>query len=198
MYLPTSQFRARLAPWNWFKPSSKIFYWPFQCGTSFVDHLCYLCLVIVMLSRLFIATLWSPAGKMLTSWLLFAMFNCTFVTFPCGILGQVCYLVVLIPDLCPLLLWLCTCIYTVNPLCPNGFVFLLVLSLAFNLYMNITQYLKSKGDTSLINYILSKSLGKQDTFCAQWKQLRPAAIAMSIMSSRAVWYYLSFAFYSNL
>ena len=37
--------------------------------TSFVDHLCYLCLVFVMLSRLFITALWSPAGKGLTSWL---------------------------------------------------------------------------------------------------------------------------------
>ena len=33
----TSEFRGRLAPWNRFKPSSKIFYWPFQSGTSFVD-----------------------------------------------------------------------------------------------------------------------------------------------------------------
>ena len=41
-----------------------------------MDHLCYLCLVFVMLSRLFIAALWSPAGKGLTSWLLFVMFNC--------------------------------------------------------------------------------------------------------------------------
>ena len=54
-----------------------------------MDHLCYLCLLIVMLSRLFIAALWSPAGKGLTSWLLFVMSNCDFVTFPCGILGQV-------------------------------------------------------------------------------------------------------------
>ena len=45
-----------------------------QGGTSFVDQLCYLCLVIVMLLRLFIAALWSPAGKGLTSWLLFVMF----------------------------------------------------------------------------------------------------------------------------
>ena len=28
-----------------------------------MDHLCYLCLVFVMLSHLFIAALWSPAGK---------------------------------------------------------------------------------------------------------------------------------------
>ena len=65
-----------------------------------MDHLCYLCLVFVMLSRLFIAAVWSPAGKGLTSWLLFVMFNCVFVTFPCGILGQVWYLLVLFSDLC--------------------------------------------------------------------------------------------------
>ena len=47
----------------------------FQGGTSFVDHLCYLCLVYVMHLRLFIVALWSPAGKGLTSWLLFVMFN---------------------------------------------------------------------------------------------------------------------------
>ena len=67
-----------------------------------MDHLCYLCLVFVMLSRLCIAALWSPAGKKLTSWLLFVMFNCVFVTFPCGILRQVWYLIVSIPDLCRL------------------------------------------------------------------------------------------------
>ena len=53
-----------------------------------------------MLSRLFIAALRSPAGKGLTAWLLFVMFNYVFVTFPCGILGQVWYLIVSIPDLC--------------------------------------------------------------------------------------------------
>ena len=37
-------------------------------------HLCYLCLVFVMLLRLFIAALWSPEGNGLTSWLLFVMF----------------------------------------------------------------------------------------------------------------------------
>ena len=59
-------------------------------------------LVFVKLFHLFIAALWSPAGKELTSWLLFVMSNCDFVTFPCGILGLVWYLVVLIPDLCHL------------------------------------------------------------------------------------------------
>ena len=39
-----------------------------------MDHLCYLCLVFVMLSCLLIAALWSPEGKGLASWLLFVMF----------------------------------------------------------------------------------------------------------------------------
>ena len=51
-----------------------------------MDDLCCLCLVFVIFLRLFIAALWSPAGKALTFWLLFVMFNCVFVTFPCGIL----------------------------------------------------------------------------------------------------------------
>ena len=42
------------------------------------------------------------SGKGLTSWLLFVMSNCDFVTFPCGFLGQVWYLIVFIPDLCRL------------------------------------------------------------------------------------------------
>ena len=36
-----SELRVRLAPLNWFKPSSKIFSWPFKGGTSFVDLLCF-------------------------------------------------------------------------------------------------------------------------------------------------------------
>ena len=55
-----------------------------------------------MLSCLYIATLWSPAGKGLTSWLLFLVSNCYFVTLPCRILGQMLYLIVMIPDLCRL------------------------------------------------------------------------------------------------
>ena len=56
--------------------------------------------VFVKLFCRFIAALWSPAGKGLTSWFLFVMFNCVFVTFPCVILGQVWYVTVSIPDLC--------------------------------------------------------------------------------------------------
>ena len=67
-----------------------------------MDHLCYLCHVFVMLLRLFIAAFRSPAGKGLASWLLLVMFNFVFVTFPCDGLGQVWYLIVLIPDLCRL------------------------------------------------------------------------------------------------
>ena len=63
-----------------------------------MDRLCCLYLVFVVLSRLFVAAL-SAAGRGLTSWLLFVMFNCVFVTFPCDILGQVWYLIVSIPDL---------------------------------------------------------------------------------------------------
>ena len=59
-----------------------------------MDNLCYLCFVFVIFSRLFIAVAWSPAGKRLTSWLLFVMFNCVSVTFPCGILSQVWFLIV--------------------------------------------------------------------------------------------------------
>ena len=50
--------------------------------------------------RLFIAALWPPAGKGLASWLLLVMFIVFFITFPCGILGQVWYLIDSFPDLC--------------------------------------------------------------------------------------------------
>ena len=43
-----------------------------------MDPFCYLCFmfVFVMLSCLFLAALWSPAGKGLTSWVLFVVFSC--------------------------------------------------------------------------------------------------------------------------
>ena len=80
----TFELRVRFEPLNRFKPSSKIFYWPFQGGTSFVDLICF-CSVLCLLclcARLFICALWSPAWKGLTSWLSFVVSNCEFVAFP--------------------------------------------------------------------------------------------------------------------
>ena len=48
-----------------------------------MDHLCYFRLVLLCFRvRLFMNTLWSPAGKGLTSWLSFVMSNCEVITFP--------------------------------------------------------------------------------------------------------------------
>ena len=70
-------------PLNRFKSSSKIFLLTVQGGASFVDHLCYFCLVLLCFhARLFVDALWSPAGKGLTSWLSVVMSNCDVVTFP--------------------------------------------------------------------------------------------------------------------
>ena len=59
-----------------------------------MDHLC---LVFLMLSRLFIAV-WERANLLA----LVSDVYCTFVTFPCGILDQVWYLIVSFPGLCHL------------------------------------------------------------------------------------------------
>ena len=64
---------------------------PRHADVSFQDYLCYLYLVFVMLSCLVI-TFWESAD------LLSQVCDHVFVTFPCGILGQVLYLIVLIPD----------------------------------------------------------------------------------------------------
>ena len=62
----------------------------------------FLCFVFLMLPRLFIAALWSPAGKGLSSWLLLVMLIVFFFTVPYGILGQVWHLIVSFPDICHL------------------------------------------------------------------------------------------------
>ena len=64
-----------------------------QDGSPFVDLLCVFCLVFVMPLRASVY-LWSPAGKGLTSWLSFVVYNCEFVTFP-----LVSWVIVSIPDL---------------------------------------------------------------------------------------------------
>ena len=43
----------------------------------------FFCLVFAMVLSAFVyMSLWSPAGKRLTSWLSFVVSNCEFVTFP--------------------------------------------------------------------------------------------------------------------
>ena len=97
----TSELRVRLAPLNRFKPSSKIFYWPFQGGTSFVDLLCF-CSVLCLLCFVRVC-LYVLCGHLLgKSWPLGSRLWCLLWVchFPIGILGQVWYLIVSIPDLC--------------------------------------------------------------------------------------------------
>ena len=60
----------------------------------FCSVLCLLCLCACLL----ICALWSPAGKGLTSWLSFVV-SAVSLSLPIGILGQVWYLIVSIPDL---------------------------------------------------------------------------------------------------
>ena len=90
---------------NRFKPSSKIFYWPFPrryffCG-SFMGGVSVLQL-LCLCARLFICVLWSsPVGKGLTYWLSNVVSYCVY-HFPFGILYQVWYLIVSIPDRCTL------------------------------------------------------------------------------------------------
>ena len=47
-----------------------------------------------------LAALWTPEEKGLNPWSLVCDLYCDFVTFPFGILGQVWYLIVSIPDPC--------------------------------------------------------------------------------------------------
>ena len=80
----TSELRVRLAPLNRFKPSGKIFYWPFQGGTFFVDLLCF-CSVLCLLclcARLFICALWFTCWERADLLALVWGVCCEFVTFP--------------------------------------------------------------------------------------------------------------------
>ena len=99
----TSELRVRFAPLNWFKPSSKIFYWLFQGGTSFVDLLCFFCLVFAMplwvsVYMCLVVTCWERADFLA----LICGVQLWVCHFPIGILGQVWYLIVSIPNLCTL------------------------------------------------------------------------------------------------
>ena len=92
--------------WGWrcetgLSPPVKYFYWPFQGGTSFVDHLCYYVSWLysfVSVHCCLVVTYWERADLLA---LVYDVY-CGFVTFPCCILGQVWYLIASIPDLCHL------------------------------------------------------------------------------------------------
>ena len=84
----------RLVPSNVFKPSNKKNTDLFKT-VLFEDPFCYLGFVSVMLN---VCSL-QPCSQLLDLIaLLFVMFSCVFVTFPYGVLGQVWYLIVSIPD----------------------------------------------------------------------------------------------------
>ena len=93
----------RLAPLDRFKPSSKIFYWPFQGGTSFVIfYVFFLYCVCYVFGHV---CLYVFCGHLLgKGWRLGSRLWCLLWVchFPIGILGQVWYLIVSIPDLCTL------------------------------------------------------------------------------------------------
>ena len=81
----------------------QIFYWPFQGGTSFVDLLCF-CSVLCLLCFVRVC-LYVLRGHLLgKGWPLGSRLWCLLWVchFPIGILGQVWYLIVSIPDLCNL------------------------------------------------------------------------------------------------
>ena len=64
-----------------------------------MDHLCYLGLVFVMISRLFIAALWSPEGKGLTSWLFFVTLI-VILLLSHMVYWDRCGMIISIPDTC--------------------------------------------------------------------------------------------------
>ena len=68
-----------------------------------MDHFCYLRLTSFIPSSLAV-TCWERAD-LLALW--YVMFSCVFVTIPNGVLDQVWYLIVLIPDLCFLSYFVC-------------------------------------------------------------------------------------------
>ena len=93
--------------WGWYRetglsPPVKYFDLPFQGDTSFVDCSCYFCLVFVIFSCAsvcwwLVVTCWERAD----AWLLFWCLIVNLLPSHCYP-GSVWYLIVLIPDLCPL------------------------------------------------------------------------------------------------
>ena len=78
--------------------AAQIFFTEFQGGASFVDHffMFRVCHAFLSDQCSLVVTCWERANLLA---LLCVMLYCVFVSFPCGFLGQVWYLIVSIPDL---------------------------------------------------------------------------------------------------
>ena len=128
--------------------SKNIFNWPFQGGASFVDHFCFLCFVFVMLSCLFIATLWSPAGKGLVTWLSCMLCFIVFLSLSHVVSWVRCatksYRFLIFASLLLLLLTRCLCrTYCINVFC---------LSLCQSIYLSFHQTLTSSYEGTIYWY----------------------------------------------
>ena len=64
---------------------------------SFLLFMFRVCHAFLSVHCSLVITCWERANLLA---LLYVMFSCVIVTFPCGVLGQVWYLIVSIPDLC--------------------------------------------------------------------------------------------------
>ena len=99
---------------NKFKPSSKTIFTDQPKATlPFVDHLLFIfCICHAFLSFYcsLVVTCWERIDLLAR---LYVKSSCVFVTFPCGVLGQVWCLIVSISDLCLLTYlvtsWVCAC-----------------------------------------------------------------------------------------
>ena len=116
----TSELRVRLVPLNRFKPSSKIFLLTVPRRYFFCAFLSCVCHFFTSVHSCLVVTCWKRADLL--------AFVCDFVIFPCGILDQMWYLIVSIPDLCHLsyfaivtfyvftvlfILYLASCLHTI-------------------------------------------------------------------------------------
>ena len=96
-------------PWNPLKPSSKLFYWPFQCDTV----LRIICVIYVLCLSCFHVCSLLPCGHLKGRADLLALVCDVYWDFgssPFCILGQVSYLIVSIPDPCCLSYFMYLCL----------------------------------------------------------------------------------------
>ena len=76
------QFNLKMPVWPVWPP---VKYFTHRSKAVLILWIIYVISVLYLLcfrARLFIDVLWSPAGKGLTSWFPFVIFNCEVVTFP--------------------------------------------------------------------------------------------------------------------